>query len=246
MSAKAAMRFFIPVLLITAGFAIFGGWFRGTEGQAVPYQKIVAGLSAGKTIHLANKTYELDRSAPETRPPHALPESTTGDLWLTYAGDLLASQCQITRDMRGAVLQQSRFERGELITTYADGTSGRTPYLAYSLSKALKFIGTPGISVSPGSTTSATQAVANSSIRFLNQYDPVSGELTGSEEWDDTDRAAPVLLRRTSQTMEVLDADPCVQSSATPTATVTPTASAIVTPTTTAAPCGPCPTPPAQ
>ncbi len=220
-----------PVLLLLVAVTVYGGWFRGTEGQTTPYQLVVAGINSGKTIHLTMQTYEPNRST-EPLPRHALPESYTGELWVTYTNDLAPSECSITRDAQGAVLQRSVLEGSDLVTTFADGTSTSTPGLPYSRAKALRFVTTPGVSVSPGSVTSAT-AAQSGSHRFVNHYDQKTGELSGSETWDDT-VTPPLLVRRVKQSIEVLTVDPCVPSETPAAASVTPTDTP--TPTDTATP----------
>lgn len=231
-----SLRYLLPVLLLIIAAATIL-WFRGraVDSQDVPYQRIAAGLRAGKTIHLVETTYERRRvfATNPTPPPHALPESYTSELWLTYAGETVAMQCALVRDTSGAILQRTRYEpaTGDLVTTFADGTTDRTPGHPYTLTQAIKGnASVPGISVPPGSTTTTEQQLSPS-VRRVNHYDSVTGEYTGGEKWDDSNPAAPLLLQQVSQSMEVLGTSPC--GGAASTATATPTATATSTSTST-------------
>lgn len=180
------------------------------SSQSTPYQGIAAALRAGKTVHLVATTYERPQvfATNPTPGPHAVPANYTNELWLTYSGDTVASQCALIRDSGGNVLQRDVYDPAThmLVTTFADGTTEQLPMRTYTLTQVVRgFNMTPGLSVPVGTTT--VEQAAPTSRRWVHHFDPTTGEFVGSESWDES--STPVLAGNLKQRMEIVNASPC-------------------------------------
>jgi hypothetical protein len=215
----------------------------------VPYQRVQAAIVSGQTIHLTDTVFDATQPASSTTLRHAWPERYTSQLWLTYTGDKVATQCSSLTDARGTVLQHSVYQAqaGQLITTYSDGTSESTTYQPYTSAQVERAISDtagdsidigvplaaterPGQTPSPAaqpntsetpdsSDTSQAQPSAvpseieettmiSPSIREVHYYDGATGEIVGSERWDDSAKPS-ILLKQIHREISVEPSSPC-------------------------------------
>lgn len=192
----------------------FFGWvrYRTASSQEPAYQRFVAALGAGLTVHVADAVYQPSAAPPAERPRHALPDTYTSDLWLQYAGENVAVQCALVRNEQGTFVQASRYDNatGELVTTYADGTSFRHKYSTYTLSQVMENIATtPGIKINPSAAARGTAIAvdaSNGSSKRVNYYDDATGEFIGADEFPEAIRAeaTPAVRYSLRRKMEIL------------------------------------------
>ncbi|HZP56463.1 MAG TPA: hypothetical protein VFC53_02785 [Dehalococcoidia bacterium] len=186
-----------------------------TSGQQPAYQQTLAGLRAGKILHLHDTVY---RAPAAERGVHAPPENYLSDIWLRYADGRPDLLCSVLSDTAGSVLQTSVYNpmTRVLTTNFADGTRlEQEDYGVYSLAEAEQNLASlPGAS-GPTSGTPVT-ATLSSGKRRETYYDEKTGEYEGEDL-----RENGALTFRLRRTTELFDSPPtelqrCLGSDATP------------------------------